>query len=180
MRFDVFLSFVIILCSAHVNATPVKNGDDCCAAFSAKQSVSNNITLPKLINLSFSSNNIDVTSGQQWIDITIVYEAESEPASAYIKLTPPEGIPSSHTKGVDFFRESWKLNDETNTYSSTIKLTFDKTDASGGWIASLPHATDGFGNTVSTAVDTSELIALGVNPIIHLTNPMLSISPLQS
>lgn len=171
MRFYVFLSFIIILCSGHINATPVKNGDDCCTAFSAKQSVSNNITLPKLINLSFSSNNIDVTNGQQWVDITIVYEAESEPAYAYIKLTPPEGIPSSHTKGVDFFRESWELNDETNTYSSTIKLTFDKTDAAGDWSASIPHVTDGFGNTVITAVDTSELIALGVNPIIQITNP---------
>jgi hypothetical protein len=171
MRFYVFLSFIIILCSGHINATPVKNGDGCCTAFSAKQSVSNNITVPKFINLSFSSNNIDVTNGQQWIDITIVYEAEFEPVSAYIELTPPEGIPSSHTKGVDFFRESWKLNDETNTYSSTIKLSFDKTDAAGDWSASIPHATDGFGNTVITAVDTSELIALGVNPIIQIINP---------
>jgi hypothetical protein len=172
MRFFVFMSFIIIFWGGHSKASPVKNGDGCCGVFRVKNSVPTDTTAPEFRNLSFSEYSFDVTNREQWLDITIVaFDAQSKPYSAVINLSPPDGIPSSHAKYVYFNNLNWKLHDETNTYSNTYRLILNDTDAAGDWSASILSISDSYGNTENTGIDTSQLIKLGVNPVIQIINP---------
>ncbi|MBQ4846870.1 VCBS repeat-containing protein [Pseudoalteromonas sp. MMG005] len=139
------------------------------------QANSVDITPPEFKGIEFSTNNVDVTTGEQTITIKVyVYEAQSQPGRLSIELQAPTGTPSSHQKLIRFDSYSnadWQPTDTAGVYSLERTARFDNSYVSGTWNVSIGTISDAQNNYSYEGISTAQLSKLGYNPYIHITNP---------
>ncbi|WP_448568351.1 PKD domain-containing protein [Thalassotalea ganghwensis] len=128
------------------------------------------ITPPEFKNLELSTNTIDVTDGNQELDVTLtVMEAESEIKIARVRIYPGTNVNSPHSKDLAF-ESGWVASGEENTYTNTAKVIFDQGDPTATWNVTIFYIIDTNQNTGSD-LSAYELNRLGFNPYITVTNP---------
>jgi hypothetical protein len=134
---------------------------------------SQGVTALKLKSLELSANKVDVTNGRQTINVTMtIYDAESEIDYAYIALSPPSGISSSHNIYAWFGTSSsqpWIAGSEAHTYTSSATLNFDKGDSAGEWTISSVYIRNKSGRADVEYSNSAALISLGIDPYIEVT-----------
>lgn len=125
------------------------------------------VTPPSFRAIEISRTEFDVTNTSVVVDITLtLFDEGSEIDYAYVIIDPPEGIPGTHSK--DLYLNNWSAGEEANTYTTTSSVTFSPETPPGTWTAYISIAYDESSN--HTDYSASELIQLGVDPDITVTN----------
>jgi hypothetical protein len=120
------------------------------------------IEAPKFSGLTFSSQYIDVSSGDQAVNITVEVTDDNKPAASYFVLQDPTG-----ERRVLWF-SNWKKGTENNHFLGSSSFTFNDTHMSGFWQVSEFYLQDGFKNRRQTAIGPRELLLRGIDPYIRV------------
>lgn len=126
---------------------------------------------PKITSWQLSSNEVDLSSGDQTITLTVKAYDESGVASMVFGLVPPNRSYPFPTNRVALTQ--WTQTDEKHVYEATGTITLKTTSDIGGiWRAAVMFLRDSKGH-YRVYTSASMLKKMGFNPYVMVTNTTL-------